>query len=886
VRKSLSTESGYHVSVILVVITTNGRIFRSKPGDLDPTVSATLFGKVDLIECQAKNVGGNNTSTKELDVFAILRNQHNYPCEHIRCHCEGDETQTGGIFMVAAGSSSFDPPILIHIPSELESSNESRWPIQAWEIAGLEEINATITCVQFIHKNLIQSDDWETLVSLWRNNSNKYKENKDTLRADDYVGALFFGHGDGSVYCAFIWFGLDVGKGQIEVQLTQARCVHCVSPNQKIVSILLLPVQALGSGTSLSNRFHKVVVIGSKGCLGFLNPISPNRDRTGLGFVEGSALPALHHEMSPHESMGIITSATPFPCCEKYHAGYDWKDSENALEDINSWICSFLATNMEGSSYICSIQDESLKLECEKLNRRLMASFRKLPVRKEMTQVISTWKLNAQGDNESSPSNKSKFEISEIVLAYNLFGGGISVLKNRPQIQGSLHSARQISFGERIQFALKALETVTTSDKAFPNDIVKTRLKVSNIVEQESLRSANILLSSLFDSSHGDSTTCRLNASGTTLTIEAKNSLFDSNERDKNDSHDVCHAWSCHSFQSVSSTFSSLIGPPSIDDLRVLGCRHIYDGPSSRGVNVFYGGSSLSLSANLDTPIKMAVSLKNAHPISLVTSITIAHDSRTTKVKGRSNRGTRDNLNNYTGVGGQNMTVYKALKSDSLGIMCQIGASTWGIDDGIIDSGVKLPMELKGMGASEMLEKHYNEESLNGKRPSSREEIIMKTAEIQNINTGQPTTIFSGTVALKHTNELQDRYIATVLSDLPLVANIGCCTILLAAQEESSNPDTSKESSPGIALDCALGGTFDIQKFESIHASIESSIKRRLSMTSSKEGGKPVRMKLNEDIRILATIKYLILKADELKKANDVVSEASTFLKKLRCLYT
>ena len=160
------------------------------------------------------------------------------------------------------------------------------------------------------------------------------------------------------------------------------------------------------------------------------------------------------------------------------------------------------------------------------------------------------------------------------------------------------------------------------------------------------------------------------------------------------------------------------------------------------------------------------------------------------------------------------------------------------------------------------------------------------TMEMRNINTVQPITIFSRAIELTNENELQNRYISTILSELPLLANVGFCTIILVSREDDSNTSTSKKCNTRTSLDCAVGATFDIQKIKSIHDSVESAIKRKISIMSSKDGGKPVQVNLSEDARKFTATKYLMLKADGMKKANDVVSEASTFLKKLRCMYT
>ena len=866
-----------HLSVVLVVTTTCGRLYRSKPGELDPCSSTRLFGEIKMIKC--RDPRGSIILAIDFDRVSVLRQHKNYPCQTLTHDSKEDLAVEYGIFFVAAGSSSFDPPKLIYIPNEMITGYKERkqktdysWPIQRWQIQGLEGVDASITCLQFIHKDLFQHDDWKSLFELWRKNICGHAENKGNFDANTYFGVLLFGHCDGTAYSAFVRFqSKGMEDGQIGVHVTQASCVLCLSSKEPLLSIMLLPLQITENGTSRVNQMYKIVITGSKGCVWILNPMFSHNEGGHLGFVEASISPVLQQHKVSHNV--IMTSATPIPSSRENQGENAFKGLENTSNKFSTpWVCSFLSTDSKGSSYTCHIEVDPLSLSTAKEKKELLVSYEKFEVRKDMVHVSSTWHSYTQkmidSDDKAIATDSKEFEI---VLAYTHLDGGLTLVNVRPQLGQSCDKTNvETSFSARISSMLKKLSASSTADEKVPNaNSGRDSTIESNTVIQRSLMSASMMLSSISNLNHKDAISCRLNASGTALRIDTEASLLN---KDGTKIQGMFRTWSCHFLQSLTPNFLCFITPPSMKQLRILGRRETCIGQSKHVINVFHGGTAQSLSSNVDDDtLKMDVPIKNAYPAFLFTSVTLNHikTSNVTKTKGRTFLGTDSKKNFFRHINSQNIPVSgtKSMKFDSLGVICQLGASSWTICDGILDIGVKLPPTLKEMSASEILQKNFEDKILKDQkvllaRDGSMERQAM--TQMSKVDATKPFIIFSGTILLNNNDVVP-------FIESPLVTQIAACTIILTVGTRHS------DGKDEFYIDCALGGITNLNELESIHALIESSIKRRLFLIDSKAGGKARESKLKEDKRkMTSAIKFLNIKVEDLRNVTDAVDKAST----------
>jgi len=671
------TSSLNGIEPIIVTSTNDGRLFHSN------SIMDMKTSDIKMMECkretytqngEVRKIVGNDPFLLGMDIFAVKIDDRN-PMYRKPTTIE-DEELSRGLTMIVSGSSTLNPPTVVHIPfSSISRKNINEDPVslvKIVEITGLEEMDSVICSILFLDESILENKIWKGLLNLCSNDVITEIENSfvRVIR----TGVVLMGFEDGSVYCTFISETIanignsctpDYGLTDIIQLSTACKIYQMTSPAQPVNSIMLVPSFSTSCKSSASEN-NKIVCMGALGGISILVP-----KEEGVGFIEVLVFPTAPYTTK----FGVLMDAAPFlfthQCLEPelkiadidqrlYNKDvgihcYPFELKNKAL----SLPCSFIATSDDGSSYHISIQCNQNASAQNRGNEEsgkncfLTGKFTKLPIRREMSCVVSCW-IPPSSKQCSFPHEGQTF------LALSTFRNGLCLMITRldKRLERNVRSALVsiISHKQSPEKYVKNSELHTTIKNKGLNSTKHLLQTLHNILEGDKVQLINKI-----GKSSSDRVSLEHRSTRHAATVVSSNLKYDSDDNkfkagNKLISFELIEKsgdallvkereptplteWSnenyltrtCHVIQNTTHGTTAKIDGPSLNDLHVLCSRQIVKGMGRIRAKIYFGGTSHSISRQRATtstakPLQMRIPFCDKFPISAFLSTSMQYN--------------------------------------------------------------------------------------------------------------------------------------------------------------------------------------------------------------------------------------------------------------------
>jgi len=296
---------------ILVALSGDGCLYKSPSLiDMDGT-------EVSVVECKLDM----NVTLIGMDLLSPAPPQCYLNDEGGSYQSEDDNDGNG--WMLAAGSCSLSPPMIVILPREKTGISRIR------EISGLEETYYEITAIKIFHKSSIDRNTWDGIKFLWTSNA---KGSMEPIWDSINLSIAMFGYADGSVYVAIV----SMGPGS---KLEASSAVRVYEPKTSLESIISFCLVNMRFDTEKGTS-EQLLFVGSLGSIFALSKVTSDDSYGFTKFLPSPFNDTTHIDSS--SSMGLLVQAQCFPARVK---GND-----------KMLTCSILVITNDGSSHLLGIE--------------------------------------------------------------------------------------------------------------------------------------------------------------------------------------------------------------------------------------------------------------------------------------------------------------------------------------------------------------------------------------------------------------------------------------------------------------------------------------------------------------------------------------------------
>jgi len=670
------------VEPIIVASTSDGRLFHSN------SIMDMKTSDVKVMECRRKIHIQDAEVRKStcydpfmlgMNLFAVKIDDRN-PMYRKPTTTE-DKEISRGLTMVVGGSSTLSPPTVIHIPPpSMNLNNINETPVslvEIVEIAGFEEMDSAICSILFLDESVLEKKAWKGLSNM----CNKGVEKKINLGVGFIrMAVVLMGFEDGSVYCTFVSEttantenACTPGSSLPDMIQASTACkiFQMSSPAQPVISIMLIPPSYSTSYKSSASENSKIVCVGA---LGGMNILLPTEG--GSVFRE-----VLTFKPDPCTTrLGILMHAAPFPFTQQSFeqelktADID-KTVHNDDVEINRYpfenknevpsSFSFIVTSDDGSLHYFSIQCNQNSSVIDNIAEKidgdgfLVVHWAKVPIRREMSRVVSCWILSS---SEQCSSPRLGKQTGYIFFALSTFRKGlclmVSSVDKRPirNIGGALISiASHNQSTEKYTKNFQPTTAIVDKELNSTEKILQTLTNILNDKREQSRnktgesQSARIFLEQRSSRHAATVVSSNLKYGSDDIKLRNGNKLISFQTIEGNGNELLvkatgltpCTKWSnennwirtCHVTQNTTYDSSAKFDGPSLKDLHILCSRQTAKGMERIGVKVYFGGTAHSISCQntsipTSKPLHMKIPLCNKFSISAFLSISMQYKNR------------------------------------------------------------------------------------------------------------------------------------------------------------------------------------------------------------------------------------------------------------------